>query len=220
MNSFYSPAFVVRESDMPLYSDGQAHSPLLNHRGDLLVAQSLPPRAELVSRGHSWFVKGAAAAPVVATPTTASLLLLWNGSSDRVYVIDSVFLVQVVVTAAIQNVGILANIAKQKVTTAPTNDLTPLPLYGNRKYAGEAIVDEGATLDAVNGVAAAWMPLGSTGPGQNTLQIGTIVDVDVQGLIILPPGGQLALTALAGTATAASVQLGVRWHELKLKTPA
>jgi hypothetical protein len=45
------------------------------------------------------------------------------------------------------------------------------------------------------------------------------VDVDVKGLMILPPGGQLALTALAGAATAASVQLGIRWHEMKLRIP-
>jgi hypothetical protein len=215
----FLPYVSVRNSNIPDFADGDRQPLLGNKRGELLVAAGLPPLAEVVSRGNSWFVMGAAAAPVVATPTTASLLLLWNGSADRVYVIDSVFLVQVVITAAIQNVGILANVNTQKVTTAPTKDLTPLALYGGRKYSGDAVVDEGATLDATNGAAANWMPLGSTGPGQNTLQIGTIVDVDVKGLIILPPGGQLALTALAGAATAASVQLGIRWHEMKLRIP-
>lgn len=209
----------VRTADVPFYASGSKRSPLMNHRGELLVAAGLPPLAELASRGQSWWVKGAAAAPVIATPTTASLLLLWNGSADKVYVIDSVFVVQVVITGAIQNVGILGNVSTTRVTTAPTKDLTPRPLFANRAYSGDAIVDEGANLDATNGVAANWQPLGSTGPGQNTLQVGTVTDVDLKGLIVLPPGGQLALTALAGAATAASVQLGMRWHELLLKLP-
>jgi hypothetical protein len=89
-------------------------------------------------------------------------------------------------------------------------------MLANRAYDGSARVAVGITIDADNGVAANWQPLGSSPAHQNTPQIGTTLDVDLKGKIILPPGGQLALTVLAGAATATSVQLGVRWHELVL----
>lgn len=218
--NFYTPGFTVRESAMPLYSDGQVKSPQLNHRGELVVAQGLPSRAEIVSRGHSWWAKSAATTPVVAFPTDACLVSLWNGSPDRVYLIDSVFVVQIVVTAAVQNVGIIANLSKIPVTTAPAATVTKAninPMYGNLGYAGMGIVGA-PTLDGTSGVAANWQPLGSTGPAQNTLQIGTVVDHDCLGRFVVPPGGLFALSALAGAATANSIQLGVRWHEVKLKT--
>lgn len=209
----------VRGSSRQNMAEGLDAQPHLNNRGEQIIAAGLPPLAQIVSQADSWWVRATSgAAPVVAIPTTAALFGLWNGEADggKSIIIDSVIVMQIVVTAAIQNVGVLANISTQKVTTPLANTLTPRGLLANRAYGGKARVAVGITLDATIGVADAWMPLGQTGPGQNTLQVGTILDFDVKGGIILPPGGQLALTAIAGAATAASVLLGVRWHEAQL----
>lgn len=209
----------VRGSAQPNWSEGCEQQPLLTNHGHQLVTQGMPDLTAIVSRGSSyWASTTTAAAPVTAIPTTAALLGLYNGEQDngKSYVIDSVFVVQVAVTAAIQNVGILANLSMAQITTAIANTITPRPLRANAAYRGNARVAVGITLNATDGVAANWLPIGSTGAGQNTLQIGTIVDIDVKGGIIVPPKGQLSLSALAGAATASSIQIGVRWHEVIL----
>lgn len=213
---------LVRGAPRPFYPEGADEDVGLGTGGEILIAQSLPDLAITALSGDSWQVRATtAAAPVAAIPTTAALIGLWNGepANGKSYVIDSVFLVTVANTAAIQAMSILANVSKQAVLTALANTLTPLPLYANRTYGGKARVDVAITLDGTNGVAANWNPLGSSVAAQNTPQIGTTLDIDVRGKIIIPPGGQLALTCLAGAATASSVHLGIRWHEVRLPIP-
>jgi hypothetical protein len=209
----------VRGSQQPNYAEGTDEQPQLNNRGEQIVANGLPLLAQLVNSGNSyWAGTTTAAAPVVAIPTTAALIALWNGEPDngKSYIIDSVWVVQVVVTAAIQAMGILANVSQAQIPTAITNTITPRPLRGNLPYRGAGRVAVGITLGAVDGIAANWMPIGTVAAPANTLQVGTITDVDLKGLIIIPPKGQLSLTALAGAATASSIQIGFRWHEALL----
>lgn len=209
----------VRGSQQPNYAEGADEQPQLSARGEQLVVQGLPSLTALVQTGNSyWAGTTTAAAPVVAIPTTAALIGLWNGEPDngKSYIIDSVWVVQVVVTAAIQNVGLLGNISQAQIPTAIANTIVPRPLRAGLAYRGAARIAVGITLGALDGVAANWVPLGSTGAGQNTLQVGTMVDVPINGGIIIPPKGQFSLTALAGAATASSIQLGFRWHEAVL----
>jgi hypothetical protein len=212
----------VRGSAQPNFGEGVEAPIQLNNRGEQLVAMGLPPLTSLVNRGASWWASTTtAAAPVVAIPTTAALIGLWNGEPDsgKSYIIDSVFVVQTAVTAAIQNVGILANVSQAKIPTAIANTITARPLRGGASYGGAARIAVGITLGGLDGVAANWMPCGLTPAPAASLQIGTIVDVDLKGKIIIPPGNQLSLSALAGAATATSIQIGFRWHEL-LMPPA
>ena len=209
----------VRGSYQPNYPEGVDEQPQLNNRGEQIVSAGLPPLAQLASLGNSyWASTTTAAAPVIAIPTTAALIGLWNGepAGGKSYIIDSLFVVQVAVTAAIQNVGILANIALQRVDTALANTIAPRNMYSTLPYRGRGRVAVGITLDAANGIAANWMPMGTTAAPAGSLQIGTVVDCDVKGGIIIPPGGQLALSAIAGAATASSIQIGFRWHEVIL----
>ena len=209
----------VRGSYQPIFAEGSDEQPQLNTRGELLVSQGLPPLATLVNAGNSYMASTTtAAAPVVAIPTTAALIGLWNGeaANGKSYIIDSIFVIQTAVTAAVQNVGILVNVALQPVLTALANTITPRNLRSTLGYRGMGRVAVGITLDATNGIAANWFPVGTTPSAQNTLQIGTTVDVNVNGMFVIPPGGQIALTALAGAATATSVQIGLRWHEVVL----
>jgi hypothetical protein len=209
----------IRGSAQPNFAEGDEHQPLLTNLGHQLVAQGVPNLTAITGRGNSYWARTAtAAAPVTAIPTTAALIGLYNGEPDngKSYIIDSVFVIQTAVTGAVHNVGILANISTAQITTAIANTIAPRCLRAGAAYRGNARVAVGITLNADDGVAANWMPIGSTGPAQNTLQIGTVVDVDVKGGIIIPPKGQLSLSALAGAATATSIQIGVRWHEVIL----
>ena len=209
----------VRAGGQATYAEGTDEQIQLDTEGSQLVVHALPTLARRVALGNSyWASTTTAATPVVAIPTTAALIGLWNGESanGKSYIIDSIFVVQTAVTAAVQNVGILVNVALQPVLTALANTITPRNMASGYGYRGKGRVAVGITLDAASGIAANWMPMGSTPSPSNTLQIGTVVDYDVKGGIILPPFGQIALSALAGAATATSVQIGLRWHEAVL----
>jgi hypothetical protein len=207
---------IVRGSAQPNLAEGSEAELQVNNRAELLIAAGLPPLATVTNKGNSWWASTTtAAAPVVAIPTTAALLGLWNGEPDngKSYIIDSIFMVVVVVTAAVQNYGILGNVSQAQILTAIADTITKRPLKGGAVYGGSARVAVGITLGGTDGIAANWMPMGSTGPGQNTLQIGTVIDYDVKGRIIIPPKNQFSMSVLAGAATASSIQVGVRWHE-------
>jgi hypothetical protein len=203
------PSYQVRGASTSTFS-----TPYVSRRGELLQTPALPQDTTIVAQQNSWFAKTAtAAAPVTAIPTTAALIGLWNGSSNKYYVMDSAFFSVVADTAAVQNLSLLGNVSVQAVLTALANTITPKPLYAGASYAGSARVAVGITLDATNGVAADWVTLGGS-VGSNTVGIGCAVDVNLRGGIILPPNHQFALTVLAGASTATSVQVGFRWHEI------
>lgn len=209
----------VRGSAQPNYGEGVNAPIAMNNRGEMLVTQGLPPLATIVNKGSSWQASTTtAAAPVVAIPTTAALIGLQNGEPDngKSYIIDSIFVIQTAVTAAVQNIGILVNLSLAKIATLIAQTITPKPLKAGAFYGGAARVAVGITLNATDGVAANWFPIGTTPTPSNTLQIGTIVDYDVKGRLIVPPGNQISLSALAGAATATSIQIGLRWHEAVL----
>ena len=209
----------VRGSQQPNYPEGVDEQPQLNNRGEQIVVNGLPMLAQVVAAGNSyWASTTTAATPVIVVPTTAALIGLWNGENDngKSYIIDSVFAVFVANTAAIQGTGILVNVALQRVDTALANTITPRNLYSTLGYRGKGRVAVGITLDAANGIAANWVPWGASIAAQNTPQIGTVVEAPINGAIVLPPKGQLALSVLAGAATASSVQVGLRWHEVIL----
>lgn len=211
----------VRGATVRSLADGSDDQPDMNSRGEMIVAPGLPPLAQLASLGSSWwFMTATATAPVTAIPTTAGLIALWNGeSTGKCYVIDSLFVLQVAATAAVQSVGLLVNISTQDVLTALANTIIPRPMRAGRVYNGKARIAVGVTLDATNGVAANWQPAGSTASSSNTTQVGTITEYNVNGGIIIPPNGQLALSVLAGAATASSIQIGGRFHEVSMPVP-
>jgi hypothetical protein len=121
-------------------------------------------------------------------------------------------------TTAQQSLSILANVSQAQVLTAIANTLTPRSLRAGLPYRGAARAAVGITLNSADGVASNWFPVGNTPPAiaGATNNIGTTIDVDLKGLIIIPPKGQLSLTVITAAATASSVQLGIRWHEVIL----
>lgn len=201
----------------PMYGDGSPQPFDITPGGEQIVAAGLPQNAALVSLGNSWIAMDPTPrAPVVAVPTTAALIGLWNGEPEgtgKSYIIDAVVLLVAANTAAVQNHGILFNNAFQRVDTAIANTLTPRGMRGLRVYNGNGRVAVGLTLDATNGIAANWFPCASSFANSNTPQIGQTLFHPLNGSIIVPPKGQISLTCIAGATTASSVNLGLVWHE-------
>src|SRR5688500_9021624 len=95
---------LVRGGSTPNYSDGDDSKLALNNRGDAIIAAGLPPRTEIVRLGKSWscaIPTGSAYTNVADMPTTRGELALFNGDSQRSYVIDSIWMLSLTsVTAA------------------------------------------------------------------------------------------------------------------------
>ena len=211
----------VRGSQQPNYAEGTDEQPQLNTRGEQIIAQGLPPLCQLVGAGNSYQVATTTAAtPVVAIPTTAALIGLWNGEPDngKTYVIDSVFALVVASTAAQQTMSILGNLSLAQIPTAIANTLTPRCLRAGLPYRGAARVAVGITLNATDGVAANWFTIGNNPPqiAGATNNIGSALDFNCNGMFIVPPKNQFSLTVIAPVATASSIQVGFRWHEIQM----
>jgi hypothetical protein len=201
---------IVRMVAPNLYAAGEAQAHI-NPRGDALVAFGLPAAAEIVRMGESYgVVQATAVAPVAALPTTTAQVSLWNGEADggKSYVIDSLFCSVVVSAASATSIGFAGMINKGRVA-AMVADLTPFGLAGHN-YAGKGRVDLAATV-----VDDGWHAIGNSITGAAS-QIGQTVDVPLNGLYIIPPGGAFSMAVLANTASTITVKMGLRWHEIAI----
>lgn len=193
--------------------DEQFH---LNSRGDQLVAQALPERTEIVRLGESWQVSSSAAiAPLTAFPTTTGGLQLWNGEPDngKTYVIDSVSITEIVIDA-VQSNSTAAFVMNNKIpVTAPTDAALVIRSLSGRTYGGRArtTVNAAVTNDG-------WFPCGTSAPIA-TAAAGSAwkqADIPINGLYIVPPGGQFCIHAAKAAATAGQIIFTIRWHEVQL----
>lgn len=189
-----------------------------NNRGDLLVAQALPPLADIVRMGQSWQVKTSSATAALTTePTTVALLSLFNNESatGKSYVIDSVAMWERVVDATQQNeLALFVMNSKRSTTSTPPTDaaLTIRSLAG-RTYDGAARTLVGATV-----VDEGWFPAGISAPGASAVAGGAwrVHDVNLRGMYIVPPNGYFHVSAAKIAATASQLHVVIRWHEVQL----
>ena len=194
--------------------DEQFH---VNSRGDQLVAQALPERTEIVRLGDSWQVMtSTATAAGTALPTTTGALNLWNGeqSNGKSYVIDRVQATEVVVDATQSNMTAVFACLVRPPVTAPTDAaLTIRSLSGRNSYAGRArtTVNASVTNDG-------WFPIGTSAPVAAAAagSAWKVTDIPINGLYIVPPGGQFCVQAAKVAATASQMQFSIVWHEVQL----
>lgn len=194
--------------------DEQFH---LNSRGDMLVAQALPERTEIVRLGESWQVSNAAAvAAGTAFPTTTAGLQLWNGepSGGKCYVIDSVAATEIVVDATQSDCTALFVCNNKTPVAAPTDAGLVIRSMSGRTYGGKARTILTATTMTNDG----WFPAGnSVAPAPAVAGSGwKQTDVPLNGLYIVPPGGQFNVQAVKVAAAASQMVYTIRWHEVQL----
>lgn len=187
-----------------------------NNRGDSLVAQALPELTEIVRMGGSYQVQtSAATAALTATPTTVAALSLYNGeaATGRTYVIDSVAAFEIVVDATQSNSTALFVLNNIVPVTAPADAALSIRSLAGRKYAGRARTVVGGTV-----TNEGWFPAGSSAPSAPAAggSAWKILDVPIKGLYIVPPGGLFSVQATKAVATAAQMQVVIRWHEVQL----
>lgn len=192
-----------------------------NNRGDLLVAPSLPPYAELVRLGNTWTMCTAAASAfdlVAAMPTTLATAILFNNEAagGKSYVIHSMFCQTIVSTAAAGQLSLVAQVLPNNgnAATAPTHSATTTILTSNSGKASYT----GAAKRAVNvttAIADLWQVVGAAG-GHAAANKGAAVFAPIDGRIIIPPQGALLMNVVAGTVATAGGLIGCTWSEVQL----
>lgn len=209
---------LVRRLLVPEYSqEGGEQCKALNSRGDLLVAQSLPPLAEMVRLGGSWQALSAVTAALTAVPSTTAGLSLWNGEPDtgKSYLIDSFGTVEVVTDATQQNSEALFAMMSVGKIAAPTDaGLTKASLSGRAAGLTNSRLVAGATTLSSD----VWTPHGPSAPGATAFAgaVWRVHEYDARGLYLVRPGGQFSIACAKVAATASQIRYFVRWHEVQM----
>lgn len=202
-------------------SVGDVEQIALNEQLEQIVSFGTAPYGEIVRMGRAFEVHTtAAAAAVVAVPTTGNMLSLWSGEADngRAIIIDRVWALMAVGTAAAGQAALLGALGQTKVAslTSAALAINPLNGFGSRDT---KVVNSTGALDAVTGVAANWRVLpGQTG-GQKVgagATPGVYINCEVNGRIILPPGRLFAVSVLADL-VGSTFTVGIEWHEKTVK---
>jgi len=189
----------------------------VNQKGELLVAQGLPPYTEMTRLGEGFSVIATAAvAGLVVRPGTVAAITLYNNelATGKSYVIDRIFTHCLVSGAEEGRFSLWACIHPSGMT-APTADIaaSATNLTGNsgKRYAGRAIVDVGATV-----VDNGWYPWSNSRDYEPTGVLpGAAISVDVAGRLIVPPTGAISLQVVASMADSTYCS-GISWYEVAL----
>ena len=197
-------------------NDGETRGIALNEKNEQLVAQGLPPYAELTRLGGGYSVTATAAvACVIIRPSTTAGVTLWNGegSGGKSYVIDRIFTHNLVPGAEDEVFSIWACIHPAGMA-APGADIadSATNLTGNsgRTYAGRAQFGVAETV-----VDNGWYPWGSEPSAGSGVLAGAVLSVEVAGRLIVPPGGAISLQVVSGI-TDVTFTSGLSWYEHQL----
>lgn len=175
---------------------------------NLLMAQGLPPYAELTRLGQGYTVQTATLfAPLVAIPTTVAALEIYNNKLGRVLVVSDLFASEVLATAVADTKAIYAMVSTAKAVPALTA-LTLFSLSGKPSIvptaAGETVTGVGTTV-----VANGWRPWGpAISWAVKAATPGYSWSVPTEGKLFIPYGCSLCLHVMGSLATASSFQVG------------
>ncbi len=206
----------VRGQDPGNYSENREEEQLhLSGYGDQIQSQGLPHKAELVRLGESWqVVTGTAANGITAVPTTAGLTTIWNGEpgNGKYLAIDSVAAYKIIADVTTTDLAtIWAQIIRPPMAAPSDAGLAIRSLNGRYSYGGRV-----RSVGTSTTIANRWEPIGSI-PNVVAAIAGSpwgVVDIDLLGRFIIPPGGAFTLHASEVTATASTFRFAIRWHEV------
>lgn len=194
----------------------------LTQQLELLTAAGAAPYREIVRMGRAFYTgTTTAVAAVVAIPTTAVLLALYNNDVDggRSLVIDWVAASGAAKTAAAGQAQLLV-LPGQVREAAPTDAALAIKKAngmgsGTNDTKARTIVS-GTALPGTTGVAANWIPLGpAVGFPGAAATPGDGLWAAVDGRFIVPPGRYFAVTVLADV-VGSTFFTYVGWHEAQL----
>ena len=156
-----------------------------------------------------------AQAPLTALPTTTGALNLWNGegANGKSYIIDRVQVSEIVVDATQSNMtAVFACLVRPPVAT-PTDAALTIRSLSGRTYGGRA-----RTTAAASVTNDGWFPIGTSAPVAAAAagSAWKVTDIPINGLYIVPPGGQFCVAAAKVAATAGQCHFSIVWHEAQL----
>lgn len=192
----------------------------LNAQLALLVALDSTAYDEIVRSGRAFESHiTAALAAVIAVPTTAIMLGVYNNEPDggRSYIVDRVWALAIVAPASVGQAALIGALGQTRVAAAVSAALAINSQNGMGGKDTKAIVAT-AALDAVTGVAANWRLL----PGQTAVHRaiasvpGQWLNAEINGRIIVPPGREFAMHVLADTVGSTFIG-GIEWHEKQVE---
>ncbi len=206
------------DSAAPNSPAGVLGNPQVNNRQELLVSQSLPPRAELVRMGNSWSTRLLTdVAGVLTLPTTAAQHVFHNGEAagGKSYIVEQInFDIAVAPTDVDGNAGIIFQLSRGAVATVSAAQAVIVnSLSGKGAYGGLAAFDDANTI-----VDSGWTNLRSIsnmGFGAQWVAHSMIFADFEPGLIIIPPGGTLAV-GLFSIDTNMTGRPSFIWHEVQI----
>ncbi len=184
-----------------------------NELAEQIVANGLPPYAEMTRKGQSWAtMTTSAVAGLVVRPSTTAALELFNGypAGGKSLIIDRLFYFNLVTTAANEGWSGWAMVTTSK--SAPsTASLATNSNQGNKTYAGPVINAVSTTV-----VANGWFPWTNqqVSNGSGVTPYGCAV-ATVEGRIIVPPQCSLCLHVVASLVGQTFTQ-GASWFEEQL----
>lgn len=184
--------------------------------GEQLIAEGLPERAEIVRLGDSWQVMSNAFAPLIAVPTTAGALTLWNGEpgNGKVYIIDSVAITKVIIDVTINGIFTLWMQCIKSPMAAPIDvGFAKVSLSGKTNYGGRARSVATSVTLANNWINYGNTPVGATAiAGSAWLQL----DYSPHNKCIIVPGAACTIHVSENNTLAGEFRATMRWHEIQL----
>lgn len=186
----------------------------LNNGGDVIVAQGLPPLAELARLGQGWSVRTPLAnafQPVAAMPTTLANIVLYNGHATKSLIISNVWAVTQTSIAAATSFSLLAQISNAGVAAPTDNTAALITSRSGKAYGGSS---KRAIANTAFAIADKWTCVG-TSEGHPSTAIGAGAFADLLGGWIVPPAACFCVNIVASTAGGTMIQ-GIDWFEAEL----
>jgi hypothetical protein len=167
-----------------------------------LVALGASPYGEITRLGRAFFTgTTTAVAAVVAVPTTAVMLALYNNASDggRSMIIDWVAASGVAKTAAAGQAQLLVNVGQVRETAPTDAALAIKKANGYGQGTNDTVVRTivgGTALPSTTGIAGQWIPWGpAVGAPGAAATPGDGLWAQVDGRLIVPPGATSRCTS-------------------------
>lgn len=181
-----------------------------NEANEQLVAQGLPPFAELVRANSGESAMAVlAVAGLVVRPTTVAAFEIYNGytSGGPSLIIEDLFSFNLVASAIQGTFSIWACVTAPKAAPSAGANVTVNGMSG-KAYNGPVVCGLGTTV-----IANGWRPYGTSPAfGLGTATPGGAITANIDGRLIVPPGCALAIHTVSQT-TAWTFQNGASWFE-------
>ena len=183
----------------------------VSDRGDLFVAQGLPPYTEITRQGGGYSAMATAAvAALVVRPGVTAMATLHNneGKGGKSLIMDRAFAHNLVGTAnSVYSIWLCVHPVGM---AAPTNDITVRNSHSGKLGAvstSSTLFDNGATV-----VDNGWFPWGGSEHTVTVTTPGGVVFAEINGRIIVPPQAGVSLHVVADV-VGATFTAGFSWYE-------